>query len=68
MQSKIRGQRGQGGVKLSSSLIFSDSARSFPENTTVYAWGGGGGGAVFTFEYEIYAFPLSMENILSYSF
>lgn len=66
MQSKIRGQRGQGGVKLSSSLIFSDSARSFPENTTVYAWGGGG--AVFTFEYEIYAFPLSMENILSYSF
>lgn len=68
MQSKIRGQRGQRGVKLSSSLIFSDSARSFPEKTTVYAWGVCVCVYVFTFKYEIYAFPLSMENILSYSF
>lgn len=62
---KIRGQRGQRGVKISS-LIFSDGARSFPEKkTTLYMHGCTYMCAyVPTFEYEIYAFLLSVENIL----
>lgn len=70
MQTKIRRQRGQRGVKLSC-LIFSDSARSYPEKTTAYAWECVCvlvSMYVFTLEYVVSAFPFSMESILSYSF
>lgn len=63
MQNKIRGQRKEGGVK-SVSLIFSASANhSVKKKLYTHA-----SVCAFTLEYEINAFPLSLENILSYPF